>query len=162
MMASLKECQDTVRSYDTKAQIVGVGYIFAIGIITDLGERIPNLHDMTLFAVSMSWLFLVLPIILFGAVLYPTRKMAPGLGNDGKGLQRIYYVQSDKLNELPAYLKQLGSCDIRAEIAFEILKTAGLRDIKRQRLIRALWAALISFTVIFAGQMMRAGKVALI
>ncbi len=27
LMASLKEVQDTVRAYDTKAQIVGVGYI---------------------------------------------------------------------------------------------------------------------------------------
>jgi len=39
LMASLKEVQDTVRAYDTKAQIVGVGYIFAIGIIIDLADQ---------------------------------------------------------------------------------------------------------------------------
>ena len=39
LMASLKEVQDTVRAYDMKAQIVGVGYIFAIGIIINLGTR---------------------------------------------------------------------------------------------------------------------------
>ncbi len=37
LMASLKEVQDTVRAYDMKAQIVGVGYVFAIGIIINLG-----------------------------------------------------------------------------------------------------------------------------
>lgn len=30
---SLSEAQSTVRSYDTKAQIVGIGYIFALGVI---------------------------------------------------------------------------------------------------------------------------------
>ena len=28
VLSALKEVQDTVRAYDTKAQIVGVGYIF--------------------------------------------------------------------------------------------------------------------------------------
>ncbi len=37
LMASLKEVQDIVRAYDMKAQIVGGGYIFAIGIIINLG-----------------------------------------------------------------------------------------------------------------------------
>ncbi len=39
LMASLKEVQDTVRAYDTKAKIVDVGYIFAIGIIIDLADQ---------------------------------------------------------------------------------------------------------------------------
>ncbi len=38
VLAALKEVQDTVRAYDTKAQIVGVGFIFSIGIITGFGE----------------------------------------------------------------------------------------------------------------------------
>ena len=37
LMASLKEVQDTVRAYDMKALIVGGDYIFAIGIIFNLG-----------------------------------------------------------------------------------------------------------------------------
>jgi len=45
MLASLKEGQDTVRAYDTKAQIVGVGYISAIGIIENLGARIANMPE---------------------------------------------------------------------------------------------------------------------
>ena len=45
MLASLREGQDIVRAYDTKAQIVGVGYIFAIGIIVNLGARIANMPE---------------------------------------------------------------------------------------------------------------------
>ena len=47
VLAALKEVQDTVRAYDTKAQIVGVGFIFSIGIITGLGERLPAMADFS-------------------------------------------------------------------------------------------------------------------
>jgi len=32
ILAALKEVQDTVRAYDTKAQIVGVGFIFTMAL----------------------------------------------------------------------------------------------------------------------------------
>ncbi len=69
LMASLKEAQDTVRAYDTKAQIVGVGYIFAIGIIISLGARIANMPEMTAVTITFAWLVFIFPIALFGAVL---------------------------------------------------------------------------------------------
>ena len=37
---SLAEAQNSVRSYDTKAQIVGVGYIFALNVIGQLSAQI--------------------------------------------------------------------------------------------------------------------------
>ncbi len=72
LMAALKEVQDTVRAYDTKAQIVGVGYIFAINIIIDLGSRIANVPEMGLVAITLAWIIFIFPIVLFGSVLYPT------------------------------------------------------------------------------------------
>ncbi len=74
LMASLKEVQDTVRAYDTKAQTVGVGYIFAIGIINYLGTRIANTPEMGVVSISLAWLVFIFPFVLFGAVLYPSRK----------------------------------------------------------------------------------------
>lgn len=41
---ALAEAQQTVRAYDTKAQIVGVGYIFALGIVFRLGELLPKVE----------------------------------------------------------------------------------------------------------------------
>jgi len=41
---ALAEAQQTVRSYDVKAQIVGVGYIFALGIVFRLGSLLPEVE----------------------------------------------------------------------------------------------------------------------
>jgi len=93
LMASLKEVQDTVRAYDTKAQIVSVGYIFAINIIFNLGDRIGNMPELGVLTISLAWLFFISPIALFGAVLYPSRKVAPELGEKGSQTHRIYYTE---------------------------------------------------------------------
>lgn len=71
---SLAECQSTVRSYDAKAQIVGIGYIFAMGIIGEW-EALLNSggDDINLLWVIIAWTIVMLPIILFGFVLYPSR-----------------------------------------------------------------------------------------
>ena len=156
LMASLKEVQDTTRAYDTKAQIVGVGYIFAIGIIVELGSRIGNLPDVDLIAVFLAWLVFVLPIVLFGAVLYPTRKVSPRLGARASHARRTFYPDLDYIADVDAYLAAVEASDPKTEVAYEILKTAALRDIKRRRFLCALWAAAVSFVVIFAGQLLRA------
>ncbi len=53
-------------------------------------------------------------------------------------------------------LAAVNASDPKKEIAYEILKIAGLREIKRRRFLRALWAAAMSFVVLFLGQVLRA------
>jgi len=158
MLASLKEGQDTVRAYDTKAQIVGVGYIFAIGIILNLGARIANMPETGAAIITFAWLILIFPIVLFGAVLYPSRKMAPSLGERGGHAKGTFYVEPEHTHDVDTLLAAIDASDPKKELAFEILKVAGLREIKRSRFLRALWAATISFTVLFLGQVLRAGN----
>ncbi len=154
-MASLKEAQDTVRAYDTKAQIVGVGYIFAINIVLMLGRGVDNVPDMTVLTVVLAWLVFILPIVLFGSVLYPTRKLSPKLGEKGGGAKGLFYVEPDRVETVDAYLADVTESDREKELAYEILKTAALREIKRRRFLRALWAAAIGFAVLFLGQLAR-------
>ena len=156
LMASLKEVQDTVRAYDTKAQIVGVGYIFAIGIIINLGARIANMPEMGVVTIFLAWLVFIFPIVLFGAVLYPSRKVAPRLGEQGSLAHRTFYVEPEHIHDVDAYLAAVEASDPKKEIAYEIVKIAGLREIKRRRFLRALWAAAMSFVVLFLGQVLRA------
>jgi hypothetical protein len=156
LMASLKEVQDTVRAYDTKAQIVGVGYIFAIGIIINLGARIANMPEMGAVTITLAWLVFIFPIVLFGAVLYPSRKVAPRLGEQGSLAHRTFYVEPEHIHDVDAYLAAVEASDPKKEIAYEIVKIAGLREIKRRRFLRALWAAAMSFVVMFLGQLLRA------
>ena len=42
LLAALQEAQSVVRSYDTKAQIVGVGYILALNLILHFGDLLPT------------------------------------------------------------------------------------------------------------------------
>ena len=90
LMSSLKEAQDNVRAYDVKAQIVGVGYIFAIGIIVDVGSRISGMPDAEVGTITLAWLLIIVPIALFGAVLYPSRRSSPKLGEKGGGVDYTY------------------------------------------------------------------------
>ncbi|MDX1400385.1 MAG: hypothetical protein R3245_00540 [Kiloniellales bacterium] len=156
LMASLKESQDTVRAYDTKAQIVGVGYIFAIGIIFEVGNRLGNSPEMSFVVVALIWLIFIFPITLFGLVLYPTRKTSPRLGAGASDVHRTFYADLDYIDDVNSYLEIVEASDPKKEIAYEIVKTAGLREIKRRRFLRALWAAAISFVLIFLSQLLRA------
>lgn len=156
LMSSLKEVQDTVRAYDAKAQIVGVGYIFTIGIILNLGTRIANMPETGKVTIIVAWIVFIFPIMLFGAVLYPSRKVSPELGEQGSHALRTFYVEPEHIHDVDTYLAAVEASDPKKEIAYEILKTANLREIKRHRFLRALWAAAMSFVIMFLGQLLRA------
>jgi hypothetical protein len=156
LMASLKDAQDTTRAYDTKAQIVGVGYIFSANVILDLGSQIGDRPELNLLTVTLAWLIVIFPIVLFGAVLYPTRKVSPRLGEKGSHAARTFYVEPEHVVDVETYLATVEANDPKKEVAYEILKTSGLREIKRRRFLRALWAAAISFVALFIGQLLRA------
>lgn len=158
LMDALQESQDTVRAYDTKAQIVGVGYIFAIGIVTNIGTKISNIPEMNMVTISLAWLVIVLPILLFGAVLYPTRKMAPSLHGSSSHINKVYYIDADQEIDVSTYLANVDKSDRRQEIAYELLKTAGLREIKRLRFLRALWVSAGSFAILFLSQLIRTNQ----
>jgi len=53
-------------------------------------------------------------------------------------------------------LAAVNASDLNKEIAYEILKTAGLREIKHRRFLGALWAAATSFIALYFGQLLRA------
>ena len=64
-------------------------------------------------------------------------------------------MEPEHIHDVDAYLATVDASDLKKEIAYEILKTAGLREIKRRRFLCALWAAAISFVVMFLGQLLR-------
>jgi len=154
LLAALKEAQDNVRAYDTKAQIVGIGYIFALGIVGGIGERNPDPVGFEPWMVLFAWGFVMLPIIFFGMALYPSRKVAPKLAGAASSLRHLLYVEPDRIGDVDAYLEAAEGCDWRREIAYELMKTSGLRDLKRRRFLRALFAAALGFLLIFLGQVL--------
>ena len=155
--SALTEAQTTVRAYDTKAQIVGVGYAFALGIVAGTSNWFPKAHENDLFPVLVFWFIVMAPLLLFGYVLYPSRKTA--LKVDGKSdgsIRHVLYVDTTQHGTLKNLRAAVESCDPANEIMFELLKVSKLRELKRQRFVRALITAAFSFFSLFAFQFIEA------
>lgn len=153
----LNEAQATVRAYDTKAQIVSVGYIFALGIVGHFEKWMPEPSDVNAVVNTLvGWGVVILPILLFGYVLYPSRKMAPRLASKPSvTLEYVLYVDPNKLGSVEELSSAAGRCDPINETAYELLKVSNLRELKRKRFLRALFAAGFCFAVIFATHLTR-------
>lgn len=153
---SLAEAQVTVRAYDTKAQIVGVGYIFALNVIFAFDKSLPKSGNLDYLEIIIAWLVIISPIVLFGYVLHPSRRTAPKLGEKpAKALQRILYVDPAIHSHVGNLIEASRASDHEQELAYELLKVSGLREIKRERFLRALAAAAICFFVLFSSQLSR-------
>ena len=153
---ALTEAQMTVRAYDTKAQIVGVGYIFALGVITRFENLFDKSADLNLLRVAAAWFIVILPIVLFGYVLYPSRRVAPRLDEEERaGIDHVLYVIPGRQHSIAQLKDAAARCDPHNEVAYELLKVSMLRDMKRMRFLRALFAAGASFLLIFGTQIIR-------
>ncbi len=147
---SLAEAQTTVRAYDTKAQIVGVGYIFALGVETSFKALLPEASELNLLTISIAC-GAILPILLFGFALYPTRKSAEKFANQSEEtLEHVLYVDPTMLGSVEALKEAVGRCDPIKEVSFELLTVSQLRELKRRRFLRALFSAGIAFLFIWA------------
>ncbi len=76
LLAALQEAQSVVRSYDTKAQIVGVGYILALNLVLHFGDLLPTRAPLGPLFFAVVWGVVIMPILQFGQVLYPSRRRA--------------------------------------------------------------------------------------
>ena len=154
---SLAEAQVTVRSYDTKAQIVGVGYMFALNVVFAFDRALPKEGTINHLELTLAWLVVMSPILLFGYVLHPSRHSAPSLAKEPpKALQRVLYIDPDDHPNLEHLIAAAREADPEQEIAYELMKVSKLREIKRERFLRALFASGICFFALFVSQLGRA------
>ena len=99
----------------------------------------------------------ILPILLFGFVLHPSRKSAKKLANESEATpEHVLYVDPTKLGSVKALKEAVGRCDPIIEVSFELLKVSQLRELKRRRFLRALFSAAVVFLFIFATHFIRA------
>ena len=156
LLAILAEAQDTIRNYDTKAEISGVGFILAVGIVKQAGDSIIVPIEFAMFYVLAGWLVIVIPIIMLALVLYPARFNKTVTSVQPDDVQIVMYFDRRVFLNVDAYIKATNESDWAKEIVFEIMEVSGIRDIKRQRFLRALYWSAGSFTFLFLSQMMRA------
>lgn len=154
LYASLKEAQDNIRTYDTKAQIVGIGFIFTIGMATKFNTWAATAESWHLWAIIVTWILIIIPVVLFGAVLYPTRRFAPSVLRNKDLVKGMYYM--NQVESVADYVEQMSDMDTEQELAYELLKVSYLRDLKRRRFLKALTAATTSLLLLFCLQLVPA------
>lgn len=154
----LAEAQTTVRSYDTKAQIVGVGYILSLGIVQQISALLDREAQVSLLAVVFSWIVVISPILVFGFVLYPTRKTTSYLeATKHNGIQHVLYLDPTKKKVVAEVREASLSADSLDELSFELLMMSTLREAKRRRFLTGLFASVLSFLLLFLNQVFRLG-----
>jgi hypothetical protein len=154
----LAEAQTTVRSYDTKAQIVGVGYIFSLGIVGQISALLDRETQIDAIGILISWAVVVMPILFFGYVLYPTRKTTSySEATKHHNIQHVLYLDPTKKKTI-AEVRQASLAAVSLdELSFELLMVSTLREIKRRRFLRGLFASGLSFLLLFLDQVFRSG-----
>lgn len=151
---ALAEAQATVRAYDTKAQIIGIGYTFALNIVASVAVGIPTAEEKSLLLVLVFWGIVMAPLFLFGYVLFPSRRTAPKVaGGPDRALRRVLYIETSCHGTVEALESAVADCDWLHELSFEVLKVSKLRELKRGRFVRALFATAFSFATLFAFQL---------
>jgi len=152
LLAILKEAQDSVRAFDTKAQIVGIGYIFSLGVIGAIAKRFDfGQRDIDVAWLVVTLVVLITPIVLYSLVIFPSRRMAPGAGAEGRSHLRVFYYSHLSGRDLEGYRKDVKRCDWEDELITEIVLVSNLRDLKRQRFLRALFVTAGSYALYFTG-----------
>ncbi len=158
LLAALQETQVTARSYDTKAQIVGAGYILALNLVLHFGDLLPTRAPLGPLFFAVVWGVVILPILQFGQVLYPSRTRAEKdlLGKtSGASDQRVYYVEPDTFADLKDFVREALRSDWTSVLGAELLKTSRVRIIKQVRFRRGLMMAVVSFIVLGGEQFIR-------
>ena len=163
LLAALQEAQVTARSYDTKAQIVGAGYILALNLVLHFGDLLPTRAPLGPLFFAVVWGVVILPILQFGQVLYPSRTRAEKellAKTSGSSEQCVYYVEPDTFADLKDFVQQALRSDWTSVLGAELLKTSRVRIIKQVRFRRGLMMAVVSFIVLGGEQFVRSFTIA--
>ena len=157
--AALQEAQSVARSYDTKAQIVGVGYILALNLVLHFGDLLPTHAPIGPLFFAAVWGIVIMPILQFGQVLYPSRTRAEkelnGKMSGAAAVPPIYYVDPSSFADVRELVHLALKSDWTSVLAAELLKTSRARIIKQTRFRRALMMTLVSFVALGGEQFFR-------
>ena len=142
LLDALRSAQETVRAFDTKAQIGGAGFIISVtALATLLRDLLPAAGAPVMAVLALAF---VGAIGLFGHVLWPRAVDAQSVGHAAGA----YYVTGRTTADAEALVALQDGCDWKRELAFELIAVSGIRDAKQRRFRRAILGAL-AFYLLF-------------
>jgi hypothetical protein len=162
LLAALQEAQSAVRSYDTKAQIVGAGYILALNLVLHFGDLLPTRAPLGPLFFAVVWGVVILPIFQFGQVLSPSRVRAErelAQKTSACSESPVYYVDPNLFADLGDFVQRALRANWTSVVASELFKTSRVRIIKQARFQRGLMMTVVSFAMLGGEQFLRSFNV---
>ena len=133
LKTALNETQETIRAFDVKSEILAV--VLAL-LISFINLALPEQNVRELFQIYLTATASVmglLALLFIGFVLYPANNPAELINISNTSVAQTFYVTIDKKSiRLSTYLDSVKRTHWKTEIAYEVLKTAAIRDRKRR------------------------------
>lgn len=130
----LAETQETIRAYDTKAEVLAIILTLVVGIInfgvvTESCKAHCGIKIISVMSMGLG----IMTLFAVGMVLYPRKDLFQEIDSGEFTPKRTYFVSFDimpSFKNLGEYLLQADNTDWKREIAYEVLKTSCIRDHK--------------------------------
>jgi hypothetical protein len=162
LLEARRATEDTIRAYDTKAQIAGVGMILSVNAFLTLGTiLLPARMAPPMWLGFALCLALLGCVALFGWVLWPSPPRLVAAPETAARLRHSFYLDTRGGATLDRYVRALRETDWPLEIAGEVVKLASIRDAKSRRFTRALGAAALFYVVLAATGAVMLGRMSL-
>jgi hypothetical protein len=138
----LAENQETIRAFDTKSEILAVVLTLIVGVIQLAFPDSRHIQD-TVFHTAINCLSAagLVALAFVGFVLYPSRRPAERINLGSVKPKHAWYVTLNADLTVSKFLAQVKTTDWGSEIAYEVCKTAAIRDRKSYWFRWSLWVS---------------------
>lgn len=150
LMHSIEDAQQTIRAYDTKAEILAILLTFAIGLTNF--TLMPSLGFTSKSFLLFSWLVSLLAILFLGFVLHPKKNQFKSISfgtYSPSGLYFLHKITESAQNTVSALADKARNTNWVEELTYESMKLSLIRDKKHKWFIRALCLSGIALALIF-------------
>ena len=128
---AIEDAQETIRAYDTKAEILGILLTLAIGITNF--TLLENSKGYTKWILMTSWIVALVAIAVLGLVLHPKKNPFTNIVHGNYTPSGTYFLSnlsSAPQNTVSALTDKAVATDWVSELMYENMKLSVIRDHK--------------------------------
>lgn len=144
---AIEDAQETIRAYDTKAEILGILLTLAIGLTNF--TLLENIKGSAKWILLSSWVVALIAIAVLGFVLHPRKNPFANIASGNYIPSGTYYLSnlsSAPQNTVSALAAKAVLTDWVSELTYENMKLSVIRDHKHSCFTWAL--RLTGFTIL--------------
>lgn len=147
---AINETQETIRSYDTKSEILGILMTLVVGFLNFNLIADYKCDKVVMLLIASATVTAIIALMLMLLVLFPSHNPIEEIDLGGYVPQNTYFIfkkRKYKFDFNGIYGKVIDT-DWQKELLLELLKVSGIRDRKHRWFTRAVKTAACAFTVI--------------